>query len=124
MRQLFIVDPLPGLSVTQDTTVVFMREAARRGHEVWACCVEDLVAGSGGGPEAGATRMTLLDPPADEHWYRTESYSTMRNGKMVRKTRRVTETEWWDLSGRHHEYHNGHRSRASSQDPTVQRCDP
>jgi predicted RNA-binding Zn-ribbon protein involved in translation (DUF1610 family) len=43
-----------------------------------------------------------------EHWTRTESYTTTENGKMVTKTRQVTETEWWDLSGRHHEYYSGY----------------
>jgi hypothetical protein len=43
-----------------------------------------------------------------EYWYRTETYTTMQNGKMVTKTRRVRETEWWNLDGRHHEYYNGY----------------
>lgn len=43
-----------------------------------------------------------------EHWYRTETYTTMENGKPVTKTRTVTETEWWDLSGRHHHYYSGY----------------
>jgi len=43
-----------------------------------------------------------------EYWYRTETYTTMHNGKLVTRTRRVRETEWWDLSGRHHQYHSGY----------------
>jgi hypothetical protein len=43
-----------------------------------------------------------------EYWYRTETYTTMQNGKMVTKTRRVQETEWWNLDGNHHEYYNGY----------------
>jgi len=43
-----------------------------------------------------------------EFWYRTETYTTTENGKTVTHTRTVTETEWWGLSGRHHEYHSGH----------------
>jgi hypothetical protein len=39
-----------------------------------------------------------------EYWYRTETYTTTQNGKTVTKTRRVRETEWWDLGGRHHHY--------------------
>ena len=42
-----------------------------------------------------------------EHWYRTETYTTRENGKTVTKTRRVQETEWWDLRGRHHRYYSG-----------------
>ena len=41
-----------------------------------------------------------------EHWYRTETYTTRQNGKTVTKTRRVQETEWWALAGRHHEYYS------------------
>ncbi len=40
-----------------------------------------------------------------EYWYRTETYTTVENGKTVTKTRRVQETEWWPLSGEHHLYH-------------------
>lgn len=43
-----------------------------------------------------------------EHWQRTESYTTFENGKMVTKTRTVTETEWWPLSGRHHRFYSGY----------------
>ncbi|HLA85823.1 MAG TPA: zinc ribbon domain-containing protein [Thermoguttaceae bacterium] len=43
-----------------------------------------------------------------EYWYRTESYTTQVNGKTVTRTRRVRETEWWHLDGRHHEYHSGY----------------
>ena len=44
-----------------------------------------------------------------EHWYRTETYTTTdSNGKTVTRTRRVQETEWWPLQGRHHQYHNGY----------------
>ncbi len=43
-----------------------------------------------------------------EYWYRTETYTTTENGKTVTKTRRVRETEWWPLAGRHHQFHNGY----------------
>jgi hypothetical protein len=43
-----------------------------------------------------------------EHWYRTETYTTVENGKTVTKTRQVQETEWWPLSGRHHHYYSGY----------------
>ncbi|MEN6451242.1 MAG: zinc ribbon domain-containing protein [Thermoguttaceae bacterium] len=43
-----------------------------------------------------------------EHWTRTETYTTTENGKTVTHTRIVTETEWWDLSGSHHEFYNGY----------------
>src|SRR5262245_36678710 len=43
-----------------------------------------------------------------EHWYRTETYTTIENGHTVTRTRTVTETEWWDLSGQHHNYYSGY----------------
>jgi hypothetical protein len=42
------------------------------------------------------------------YWQRTETYSAMENGKMVTKTRTVTETEWWPLRGRHHRFYTGY----------------
>jgi hypothetical protein len=43
-----------------------------------------------------------------EYWYRTETYTTVENGKTVTKTRQVRETEWWPLAGRHHEFYSGY----------------
>ena len=43
-----------------------------------------------------------------EYWYRTETYTTVENGKTVTRTRQVRETEWWPLSGRHHRYYSGY----------------
>lgn len=43
-----------------------------------------------------------------EYWYRTETYTTVENGKTVTKTRQVRETEWWPLAGRHHRYYSGY----------------
>jgi hypothetical protein len=44
-----------------------------------------------------------------QHWYRTETYTTTdAKGNSVTKTRTVTETEWWPLSGRHHRYYSGY----------------
>ncbi len=44
-----------------------------------------------------------------EYWWRTETYTTTdKDGKTVTKTRRVRETEWWDLRGDHHHYYSGY----------------
>jgi hypothetical protein len=44
-----------------------------------------------------------------EYWYRTETYTTTDSkGRAVTRTRRVRETEWWPLSGRHHRYYAGY----------------
>jgi glutathione synthase len=37
MNLLFIADPLEGFKTYKDTTYAMMREAARRGHTLWAC---------------------------------------------------------------------------------------
>ena len=49
-----------------------------------------------------------------EHWYRTERY-TVKNaqGKTETRTRRVQETEWWPLSGKHQRYYTGYLVSAS-----------
>jgi hypothetical protein len=43
-----------------------------------------------------------------EYWYRTETYTTVENGKTVTRTRQVRETEWWPLEGKHHRYYSGY----------------
>ncbi len=73
MRHLFIVDPLSGLNVTADTTVAFMRAAARRGHEVFCCEVGEILA-SEGRPVAHAVPTTLRD--GDTPWYATAEPTT------------------------------------------------
>ncbi|QDV27675.1 zinc ribbon domain-containing protein [Aureliella helgolandensis] len=43
-----------------------------------------------------------------EYWYRTEHYTTRDSkGNTVRRTRTVTETEWFPLSGHHNRYYHG-----------------
>ena len=70
MRHVFIVDPLPGLDVTADTSVAFMREASRRGHEVHTTGVEAVCVIPRHGPVASVARTHMLD--TDETWYQTE----------------------------------------------------
>ena len=67
MQHLFIVDPLAGLNVTADTTVAFMREAARRGHEVSTCEVHEILA-SEGRVVAHARPTSLVSDPS-RAWY-------------------------------------------------------
>lgn len=43
-----------------------------------------------------------------EYWYRTETYTTVVNGKTVTRTRRVRETEWYPLAGRFQQYLSGY----------------
>ncbi len=56
-----------------------------------------------------------------EHWYRTETYTERGpDGKTVTKTRRVQETEWWPLAGRHHRYYSGHLVSAAAGLPQAE----
>ena len=48
------------------------------------------------------------DATIGEYWYRTETYTTVENGKTVTKTRTVRETEWWPLAGKFHRYYSGY----------------
>jgi glutathione synthase len=43
MRFLFVADPLESFNVKKDTTFSMMREAARRGHALFACEARDLM---------------------------------------------------------------------------------
>jgi hypothetical protein len=43
-----------------------------------------------------------------EYWYRTETYTTIIDGKPATQTRTVQETEWWGLEGQHHNYYSGY----------------
>ncbi|MDT7837796.1 glutathione synthase [Aquabacterium sp. OR-4] len=43
MKLLFVADPLETFKTYKDTTFAMMREAARRGHQLWACEPADLV---------------------------------------------------------------------------------
>ncbi len=56
-----------------------------------------------------------------EYWYRTETYTTTdAKGNMQTRTRRVQETEWWNLSGRHHLYHRDYLISGSKGLPQTQ----
>ena len=66
MRHAFLADPLDLFDVEKDTTVAFMREAARRGHEIYSGELDGLGLGTGGRPFAwlAPTAVTEGDP-----WY-------------------------------------------------------
>lgn len=66
MRFAFIVDPLDALKAYKDSSVAMMREAARRGHEIWTIQREHLV-WEGGAVRAQALR---IEPQSESHdWY-------------------------------------------------------
>ena len=92
MKLLFVADPLESFNVKKDSTFVMMKEAARRGHTLFACEPKDLmwqrgarvsshvreIALTGGKvpwfsefvPEAGAerTRAALADLNLERLW--------------------------------------------------------
>lgn len=70
MQFLFIIDPLESLKACKDSTVAMMREAAKRGHAVYACEQQSLAL-AGGSVSALAARLKLADD--DTEWYRAEA---------------------------------------------------
>ena len=68
---LFVADPLESFKTYKDSTFAMMREAARRGHSLWACEVAQLLWWrSGRVTAAGARRIALS---GDEHdWFTVE----------------------------------------------------
>ena len=60
MNLLFVVDPLDHVKTHKDSSFAMMREAARRGHAIWACEVPQLLWQSGGRVRAmGAQQLRL-----------------------------------------------------------------
>ncbi|PTU80569.1 glutathione synthase [Pseudomonas indoloxydans] len=73
MRFAFILDPLAALKAYKDSSVAMMREAARRGHEVWAIQREALIWREGV-VAAAATRIALHDD--DHDWFSAAETAT------------------------------------------------
>jgi len=71
---LFVVDPLDELKAYKDSSVAMMREAAARGHDIWACTAEALRWSSDGANSRVQARAQLLalapaNPDAHAPWY-------------------------------------------------------
>jgi glutathione synthase len=69
VKLAFVVDPLDGFKIHKDTTFAIMREAAARGHALYALQQDDL-AWSGGKVLGRATRLHLTGEKP--RWYRAE----------------------------------------------------
>jgi glutathione synthase len=69
MSLLFVADPLESFKTYKDTTFAMMREAVRRGHELWACEVGDLVWRRGARVVARRARAITLTGRDDEGWF-------------------------------------------------------
>ena len=67
MKLLFVADPLEGFKTYKDSTFAMMREAASRGHELFACEPRDLSWQRDGRVSAPLRSFTLT---SDEHdWF-------------------------------------------------------
>jgi glutathione synthase len=67
MKLLFIADPLQTFKTYKDTTFAMMREAARRGHALYACEPQDMVWTSGKPVSASVQPIELTGDAHD--WY-------------------------------------------------------
>jgi glutathione synthase len=72
MKLLFIADPLATFKTYKDTTYAMLREAARRGHTLWACEQRQIVWQQGG--RVTARRAQRIEITADAHdWYNVQA---------------------------------------------------
>ncbi|MCR9243918.1 MAG: glutathione synthase [bacterium] len=69
MRHLFILDPLDRLHFAGDSSIAFIREAWRRGHEVSTCQIGDL--GQRGGTPFARAMATAAGAGDGASWCRT-----------------------------------------------------
>src|SRR5882724_10635691 len=71
MKLLFVADPLDTFKIYKDSTFAMMREASRRGHEIWATQPRELRWQLGSRVEALAQRLALTGVGGHSHepWY-------------------------------------------------------
>ena len=69
MKLLFVADPLHTFNIKKDSTFTMMREAQRRGHEVWSCETSDLQWQSGQTVSAQMQQLKLTGDAAV--WFNT-----------------------------------------------------
>jgi glutathione synthase len=74
MHILFVADPLASFKIYKDTTFAMMREAQKRGHQVWACETQDVVWRSGQQVSARMHHVQLTGHADD--WYKVLSTDT------------------------------------------------
>jgi len=68
VKLLFVADPLDTFKTYKDSTFAMMREAAARGHEIWACEPADLVWRQGARVVARGARAITLTGDAHD-WF-------------------------------------------------------
>jgi glutathione synthase len=76
MDLLFVADPLETFKTAKDTTFAMMREAARRGHSLWACEPRHLRWQRGREVEAACRGIDLTGDTVD--WFRVVSSADRR----------------------------------------------
>ena len=69
MKIAFLADPLSGFKIYKDSTFAMMREAARRGHEIYAFEQRDMALEQG--VVSAEVRRIHLTGEQDE-WYRAD----------------------------------------------------
>ncbi len=74
MKLAFITDPLESFKVYKDSTYAMMREAARRGHELYVMGQEDLLWRAGA--VSGLAQRLHFTPDA-QPWYRLQAAGTV-----------------------------------------------
>ena len=82
MDLLFIADPLESFKTYKDSTFTMMREAQRRGHQVWACEVTDVRWTAPEGVNARVRRIQLTG--ADGAWFEAQP-TGLDNDRMALK---------------------------------------
>jgi glutathione synthase len=81
MRFLFVADPLEAFNIKKDTTFSMMREAARRGHALFACEVKDLMWERGAKVATHVRAITLTGTkPA---WFSEEAVAAGTQRKRI-----------------------------------------
>jgi len=78
VKLLFVADPLESFKPYKDSTFAMMREAQRRGHQVWACEPADLVWRHGAHVVARRARALALNGREDDAWF-----DTVAEGELV-----------------------------------------
>lgn len=76
MQILFVADPLDSFKIYKDSTYAMMREAAARGHQVWACLAADLRL-KDGVVEAAAQQIGFTESQVNHDWYHIQQASTV-----------------------------------------------
>ena len=67
MKLAFVLDPLPQLKAYKDSSIAMMREAARRGHAIFALEARDMLVREG---RIAASLVPLTVRDDDDDWYR------------------------------------------------------